>query len=218
MFGTGSFEYLVFLIITLLIAFTIHELAHAYSAYALGDHTAAAMGRLTVNPLAHLDPIGTLALVFMGFGWAKPVPVNVNRLKYGRFGNVLVSLAGPLSNFLLAAVGVLFYILIQIGVSSAATGYFATLSDFLAVFIQINVVLFLFNLLPIPPLDGYRIVESYMPISARQKVEKYYFYVFLVLLFCMIFDPARAVTFDPFFHFVVPAVMNFLQSFWMMFL
>ena len=214
MLGIGSFETLVFLIITLLIAVTVHELAHAYSAYMLGDNTAASMGRLTLNPLVHLDPLGTIALIFMGFGWAKPVPVNVNRLKYGKFGNVIVSFAGPLSNLILAIIGALFYLLIMKNMGLAPGGYFTTMQSFLTVFIEINVVLFIFNLLPVPPLDGYRIIESYLPFGTRQKIDQYYFYIFLVFLFCMLVDPVRAVTFDPFFHVVIPGVMTFILEFW----
>lgn len=214
MLGSLSIESLIFTIITLIIAFTVHELAHAYSAYVLGDHTAAAMGRLTLNPLKHLDPVGTIALIFMGFGWAKPVPVNVKRLKYGKYGNIIVSAAGPLSNFLLAALGALVYVLIFRFEGMDLGNYLETLLQFLGYFIQINVVLFIFNLLPVPPLDGYRIVETYLPFGTRQKVDRYYFYVFLVFLFCMIFSPAYNVTFGPFFNVVVPGVIDFLIGLW----
>lgn len=210
MIGAFSFESLIFTIITLVIAFTIHELAHAYSAYALGDHTAASMGRLTLNPMKHLDPVGTIALILMGFGWAKPVPVNVNRLKYGKYGNMIVSVAGPLSNLVLAAIGVLASIIILRFMGTEMGAYPETMLNFLNYFIRINVVLFVFNLLPVPPLDGYRIVETYLPYGTRQKVDQYYFYVFLVFLFCMMFDPAYNVTFGPFFHVLVPGIEEFL--------
>jgi len=138
----------IFLVISLLLAISFHEAAHAYAADRLGDPTAKYAGRLTLNPLAHLDPLGTLALIFVHIGWGKPVPVNPNNLKHPSWYNFLIALAGPSTNIALALVAA--FIL-------HFTASIAGLSDFLAAFIALNLVLMIFNLIPIPPLDGSKI-------------------------------------------------------------
>ena len=133
----------------LLLALPIHEFAHAYAANRLGDDTAARMGRLSLNPLRHLDPIGSLMILFVGFGWAKPVPVNPWRLRHGhRAGYALVAAAGPASNLALAAVIAVAW---RIGLLQDIP---AGVANFLLVFMSINVALCLFNLIPLAPLDG----------------------------------------------------------------
>jgi len=135
--------------VILLVALPIHEFAHAFVAYRLGDDTAARMGRLTLNPLRHLDPLGSAMIFFVGFGWAKPVPVNPRNLQHGsRGGYALVAAAGPASNLLLAAlVGVLW----RIGLFNAVPN---NVVQFALIFMSINVSLCLFNLIPLAPLDG----------------------------------------------------------------
>jgi Zn-dependent protease len=136
-------------IVILLIAFPIHEFAHALVAYRLGDDTAARQGRLTLNPLAHLDPLGSLMLVFSFIGWAKPVPVNPTRLRFGpRVGQALVAAAGPASNLLMATFVAALW---RVGVFRGAT---QSVVEFGLVFITINLALCLFNLIPLAPLDG----------------------------------------------------------------
>lgn len=136
-------------IIILLICFPIHEFAHAFTAYRLGDDTAARQGRLTLNPLAHLDPVGSLLLLFSFIGWAKPVPVSPWRLRFGpRAGYALVAAAGPASNLLLAA---LMAVLWRLDVFANAS---QMVTEFSLTFITINLALCLFNLIPLAPLDG----------------------------------------------------------------
>ena len=153
-------------VITLLIAFTIHELAHAWVADQLGDPTPRRQGRLTLNPLAHLDPIGSLLLVFAGFGWAKPVMTNPYNFRNGpQLGMAVVAAAGPASNLLMA---ILAAIPFQVGLVSLRNlttygGMLPTLDLFLYDFIQINVLLMLFNLLPIGPLDGMKVLRGFAP-------------------------------------------------------
>lgn len=110
-----SLQELPFVVITLIVAFTFHEFAHAYVAHKFGDDTAKNQGRLTLNPVHHLDPIGTILLLIAGFGWARPVPVDRRNFQNPRLAGILVSLAGPLSNFLIAAIayGILFFLLVQ---------------------------------------------------------------------------------------------------------
>lgn len=138
----------VLLVVSLLIALTLHEAAHAFVAYRLGDDTAKNEGRLTLNPLAHLDPIGTLALIFFKIGWGKPVPVNPNNFKRPAFDNFLVALSGPATNLILGVIAAI--VLRYSGTESLATSFFS-------LFIVLNIFLMIFNLLPIPPLDGSKV-------------------------------------------------------------
>ncbi|WP_099360864.1 site-2 protease family protein [Fredinandcohnia onubensis] len=164
-----------YVVITLLVAFTVHEFAHAYVAYKFGDDTAKRQGRLTLNPIAHLDPFGTILIFLAGFGWARPVPVNRFHFKRPRLAGILVSVAGPLSNLLVAALALLIYIIfIRVGVFAAipeAVG--EGFETFINLFVRLNIVLFIFNLLPFPPLDGYRIIEDLVPARIRPKLTQY---------------------------------------------
>ncbi|MCC3356284.1 site-2 protease family protein [Bacillus sp. REN16] len=164
-----------YVVISLLVAFTVHEFAHAYVAYKFGDDTAKRQGRLTLNPIAHLDPFGTILIFLAGFGWARPVPVNRFHFKKPRLAGILVSVAGPLSNLVVAALALLMYIiLIRIGafaVIPEAVG--EGLETFFNLFVRLNIVLFIFNLLPFPPLDGYRIIEDLVPARIRPRLTQY---------------------------------------------
>ncbi len=152
---------LITLAILFLTSMPIHEWAHAWAAYKLGDDTAAQRGRLTINPLAHLDPIGTLALVFAGFGWGKPVPVSPYRLRGNmRASRALVSVAGPLSNLVLAMLAAIPF---RLGWLSLQSSSGISLQGILFEFIAINLALMLFNLIPIPPLDGSRVLAWMLP-------------------------------------------------------
>ncbi|MEH7383845.1 site-2 protease family protein [Bacillus sp. JJ1521] len=164
-----------YVVISLLVAFTVHEFAHAYVAYKFGDDTAKRQGRLTLNPISHLDPFGTILIFLAGFGWARPVPVNRFHFKRPRLAGILVSVAGPLSNLIAAALALLIYIIfIRVGVfaaipESVGEGF----ETFFNLFVQLNIVLFIFNLLPFPPLDGYRIIEDLVPQRIRPRLTQY---------------------------------------------
>ena len=152
-------------LITLVIALSVHEFAHAWTANFFGDDTPRLYGRLTLNPLAHLDPIGSLMLIVAGFGWAKPVPVNPYALqRRSSSATMWVSLAGPLSNFLLAGLAA---IPLRLGIVpfSISTGLLPSAYLFLRIFIQINLLLMLFNLIPLAPLDGEKAAQSLFPAS-----------------------------------------------------
>lgn len=157
----------------LVVAFSVHEFAHAWTANSFGDVTPKMNGRLTLNPLSHLDPIGSLLLIIAGFGWAKPVPVNPYALQRKSSAAMMwVSLAGPLSNFLMAVIaaipfrlGLVSYADAVLAIQTRSSHLLPTFPQILFVFIQINLVLMLFNLLPIAPLDGEKIAEYFFPPS-----------------------------------------------------
>ena len=152
-------------IITLLIAFTLHELSHAVTAVQLGDDTPRRMGRLTLNPLAHLDPIGSLLLIFAGFGWAKPVQINPYNLRTNpHMGMAIVAAAGPISNFIMALIAAIpFRLGLLSPFGAGSVGLLPTPAGFLLDFIEINLLLMLFNLIPIAPLDGSKILAGFAP-------------------------------------------------------
>jgi Zn-dependent protease len=163
-------------IIPLVLSLTVHEFAHAWSAWKLGDDTARMQGRLTLDPMAHIDPIGTLLLPALGvpFGWAKPVPVNPARFRRGvnmDTGMMLTAIAGPLSNMLLAIGSAVTYGLL-LRYSPETIGNNPGVLKFITWMIIGNVSLAVFNMLPIPPLDGSRVVEKFMPYSMRGSWEK----------------------------------------------
>jgi Zn-dependent protease len=167
----------------LLLSLTVHEFAHAWSARKLGDDTAERMGRLTLNPLAHADPIGTfiLPLLNVPFGWAKPVPINPARFRRGidmGKGMMISALAGPSANLVLGVIsalllGVIARVFPDLGSAAGPRSAPAVAAAFLFSMIQMNVVLAVFNLLPIPPLDGSRIVDAFLPARYRAAWESF---------------------------------------------
>lgn len=179
-------EYLGFLIIILSRCFVvfccspIHEMAHGLVAYKCGDDTAKLQGRLTINPFAHLDLVGTLMILLFGFGYARPVPVNPARLKHPRRDMALVALAGPVSNLLMGFVSVfVYYILITVGSANAGAVAVAYFFYYAA---QVNVMLAVFNLLPIPPLDGSKIFSAVLPDKIYFKIMQYDRYIMIALM------------------------------------
>ncbi len=191
-------DLLIYISIRLLVIFTIlpvHEFAHAWAAQKMGDNTARNMGRLTLNPLAHLDIFGAIFLILFGFGWAKPVPVNPRNFKNYKKGNILVSLAGPLSNIICAALGV-FVLRVLNYTAIAHYAYYSYIDSAIEIFIRINLSLAVFNLLPIPPLDGYHIFSTILPFKARSfiaKNQQIIYIIFVALLFSNIIS--RPLTF-----------------------
>ena len=163
----------VILIPVIIFALSFHEFAHGWVAYRFGDQTAKMNGRLTLNPMAHLDMFGSLALYFMGFGWAKPVPVDPRNLNNPKQDLMWISLAGPVSNFLLALIsGILLSLFLRIGVISGNS----TLTIVLIMSLQINLVLAIFNFIPIPPLDGSKILAGLIPYKYHNELAKFEYY------------------------------------------
>ena len=162
---------LLYITAILLLALPLHEFAHAWVAYRFGDMTARNQGRLSLNPFRHLDPLGSLMMYVAHFGWAKPVPVDPGNFRRKRLGMLLVAVAGPVSNLLLAFVSMLVIGLLTklmtIGVLVSGEGWGSALLsgafDLLGMLVQINILLAVFNMLPVPPLDGSRVLSSFLP-------------------------------------------------------
>ncbi len=175
---------LLFTLPAIVIALTFHEYAHALVAYACGDMTAKNAGRLTLNPFKHLDLLGTLLLIIASFGWAKPVPINPLNFRGNRQRKImLVSVAGPLMNLLEALVGaVIFALIYRFAPYNSVTEYFYYFFNY---FIQINIILAVFNILPISPLDGSKILAGFLPYDKMEVVFRYERYGMLVLIILM---------------------------------
>lgn len=189
MFGHLSGLEIVFVLITVIVSVGLHEAMHGFTAFKLGDRTAADLGRITLNPLAHIDLFTTvllpLLLIFTGlppFFAAKPVPFNPARVKWDEYGAALVGISGPVTNLLLAAVGAGLFRLFPVG----------DVSDFLGIFVAINVALFVFNMIPFPPLDGSRLLYAFAPeplqeVMARiERLGLVAIVIFMVLFFNII--------------------------------
>jgi Zn-dependent protease len=180
---------LVARIITLVTAFTVHEFAHAWSADQLGDGTPRMNGRLTLNPLAHLDIIGSLMLLLTGFGWAKPVPVNPYILRRRTpAGMMIVAAAGPLSNLMLAILAALPFKLGLLTPTINVGSLFPSISFLLVEFIFINLILLFFNLIPIFPLDGEKVAEYFLPPGGQEtllRLRPYGPMILMALLFLL---------------------------------
>lgn len=181
---------LILTIPAVLIALTFHEFAHGLVAYRLGDPTAKYQGRLTLNPMAHLDPVGTLLLIFAHFGWAKPVPVNPLYFQGDRVrGMMVVSLAGPFANMVLAYLGSLLLSAIQRGWVPQSE----ILWSFAMTFVSINLVLAVFNLIPVPPLDGSKILAGILPREMGMKIYALEQYGTLILMFLILTRAANTI-------------------------
>jgi len=182
LFHNLSLHGVIIFFVALAVAITIHEFSHAFMAYRLGDPTAKVYGRMTLNPLAHLDPLGTLMILLVGFGWGKPVPFDPFNLRSPKRDSALISLAGPLSNVLLA---LLLAGLFWIGIFGQIP-ILLTISNLVQPIVLLNLVLAIFNLLPIHPLDGFKILGGILPkewYHDWMQMEQYgiFFLLFLVL-------------------------------------
>ncbi len=172
-FGSAVAEVLAILAVIFLVL-PFHEWAHAFTALKLGDTTVRDRGRLTLNPIAHIDPFGALALLLLGFGWAKPVPVDPRRFKNPRVGMAIVALMGPVANIVAAIVGgLIYYALYAFAGGFMGTDVGSYVALFLSFYVTVNVSLAVFNLLPIPPLDGSKILFLFLPDRAVQWFYRY---------------------------------------------
>lgn len=206
MFDPERLQLVPLWVIAFLISAAFHEFAHAWSAYQLGDDTAARHGRMTVNPLVHIDPVGLIFLIFMcasgvGFGWAKPVPVNPYNFRNPRRDGMLVSLAGPVTNIIIAIVFVIVFRLF----ADQLVGEPNPIGRLLGIFLVLNVVLAAFNLIPIYPLDGSHIVAGLLPENLAQAWEKTYSFGFIILII-MLFTGILSMFLQPAFILLAFAV------------
>ncbi|HEX9873235.1 MAG TPA: site-2 protease family protein [Deferrimonas sp.] len=180
------------MLVPALLAVTLHEVAHGYTAERLGDPTARLLGRLTLNPLRHLDPIGTIALLFFGFGWARPVPVNFANLRRPRLHMIWVALAGPLTNLSLAVASALLLRALSLVPDSVlqdggmVSRMFEPVKLMAGFSLYINIILAVFNLVPIPPLDGGRVMTGILPprqAAMLARLEPFGFMIIILLIF-----------------------------------
>ena len=190
---SGNFDIYSFLlrIPVVLLALSIHEYAHGYAAYKMGDSTAKCFGRLTLNPVKHLDIIGTISMFLFGFGWAKPVPVNARNFDNPRKGMAITALAGPVSNVLLSFLGLILYnttylIVLKTGIFATESDFvfnlFTVLLTFFSMFHFLNLSLAIFNLIPLPPLDGSRIAFVLLPDRLYFNIMKHEQIIQIILL------------------------------------
>ena len=168
--------------VALVVGITFHEFSHAFIADQLGDHRPRALGRVTLNPVAHIDPIGALVFVVAGFGWGRPVPVNVYALRPGRIGMAMVAAGGPAANVIVAVAGAVIYRVLEM---SGVEGFGLDLAFWIVLY---NLLLAIFNLLPIPPLDGYNVLLAFLPPRTAFTVQRYAPYGVIVLLL-LVFMP-----------------------------
>jgi Zn-dependent protease len=195
------------MLVPALLAITLHEVAHGYVAERFGDPTARLLGRLTLNPFKHLDPIGTVALLFVGFGWARPVPVNFGNLRRPKKDMIWVALAGPLTNFSLAVFSMLaLKTLTYLGntfFSDTVVAILQPLSLMAAFSLYINVILAVFNLLPIPPLDGGRVLIGLLPEKQGDFLSRFEAFGFILIILLIFATPVWRVLLQPVISFVV---------------
>ena len=182
---TEIIQALVFGIVAILAAISVHEFAHAFVAYKMGDYSQKNMGRLSLNPLNHINPIGLIMLLLLGFGWANPVMISPRNFKHQRLGIIFTSAAGPLMNFIVSFLSLLIRTICVIFYYKNGNMILfnvCTLFEYLAIY---NASLGLFNLIPIPPLDGSKILAELLPYKARIKyysIERYSLYIFIALI------------------------------------
>lgn len=210
---------LIYLVPAILVSLTFHELAHAYVSYKLGDPTAKNMGRLSLNPLKHLDIFGTIMLLISSFGWAKPVPINPMYYDNRKRGTMLVSIAGPLSNVLLALIFALpkQYISAKYGIPASyqylpSWDYRAVIFNLSAVFFTINIGLAVFNILPVPPLDGSKILSGILPSNQYYKFLQYENYIGVVFLLVVFAFPGLLSTIMYPFTWVLTTAINIVAT------
>lgn len=195
------------MLVPALLAVTMHEVAHGYVADRFGDPTARLLGRLTLNPLKHLDPIGTLALIVFKFGWARPVPVNSQNLRNPKTDMIWVALAGPVTNLCLAVISALLLRIFVFIQNDAELGQFGQIIEplkLMAAFsLYINAILGIFNLLPIPPLDGGRILSAILPDTFNALFNRLEYFGFIIILFVVFYTPVWPKVLQPLVSLVV---------------
>ena len=201
MIFNATWQEIAILLPALIIALSIHELCHGLAAYKFGDSTAKRDGRLSLNPIRHLDPVGLIFILVVGFGWAKPVMVNPFNLRNPRVDMAFIAVAGPVSNFVLAFLAMfLLHLSYRLGI------YQIHVFSAILVFSQINIMLGLFNMLPIPPLDGSKVIAGLLPESVYRSLPPVGNYGMIILLIFMITGMTGRILF--------PLISAFFNAFW----
>lgn len=210
----GQITDYLYIIPAALIAIMCHELTHGLFSYLLGDPTPKEQGRLSLNPIKHLDPIGTLCLILFGFGWAKPVMVDPRYYKNPKWGMALVALGGPLANFIIALLSGLVLTLIQLHAPYTQT--IEIIFNFFLYLMLINIGLGVFNLIPIPPLDGSKIIGAVLPDNAYNQYMKYQKYGMIFILGLLILlDVLEALGYPSLLNELLNIIINFISNFWL---
>ena len=201
MFRDLSLQHIAVMLPALIFAFTIHELSHGIMAYILGDSTAKHDGRLTLNPIRHIDPVGLICILLFSFGWAKPVMVDMRNLKNPKVDMALIAIAGPISNFIMAFVAIMLWFPLMIYLSPPEW-----LSNVIIQFGWINILLGVFNLIPIPPLDGSKVIASLLPDGLYIAYNNFAKYGIGILLLFMIFGVTGRV--------IMPIINAIFEFYW----
>lgn len=210
----GQITDYLYIIPAALIAIMCHELTHGLFSYLLGDPTPKEQGRLSLNPMKHLDPIGTLCLILFGFGWAKPVMVDPRYYKNPKWGMALVALGGPLANFIIALLSGLVLTLIQLHAPYTQT--IEIIFNFFLYLMVINIGLGVFNLIPIPPLDGSKIIGAVLPDNAYNQYMKYQKYGMIFILGLLILlDVLESLGYPSLLNELLNIIINFISNFWL---
>ena len=210
----GTILEYVFLAICILLSLILHECAHGYVALKCGDPTAKMLGRLTLDPRKHLDPVGTLCMIFLRVGWAKPVPINPRNFRHYRRDYILVSFAGIAVNFLLFLIGLAAYVLLAKHIHSYSDIWYYAI-QFTVMLAQINIGLAIFNLIPVPPLDGYRILNQFafggrLDQSLTPQTMMIIRYAFLALCVTGVLSPALSKLISTVFNFFLTLFLRIL--------
>ena len=214
LYSPGALLALVLSIPGVIIAMTFHEFAHAYMADKLGDDTPRRQGRLTLNPFKHMEPIGMLMLLFAGFGWGRPVEINLNNFNRTvsiRKGNALVALAGPAMNLILALIfSIIYALILALGGTFIITQSGQIVSTIIVYIISMNVGLGVFNLIPLPPLDGSKILVALLPTNARNWFESHERMLYIVFIILWI-TPLATLVITPLINLINTGLFNLIS-------